>query len=85
MSPLLPKDKVEAFVIDRLEKNILNKDNLEELVRLTNEELSASHRDDEERLQKVQMQIDDTKSRLRKSSTTPWRQGRLRAVSLRRG
>jgi len=40
--PILRKDKVEGFVINRIKDCILTEDNLEELVRLTNEELSQT-------------------------------------------
>ena len=39
-SPILPRDKVEGFIIDRIKCYILTEENLEELVRLTNEELT---------------------------------------------
>ena len=39
-TPLLPKDKIEGFVVDRIRKYILIEENLEELVRLTNEDLN---------------------------------------------
>jgi hypothetical protein len=38
-SPILRKDKVGGFVIGRVKGYILTEENLEELVRLTNEEL----------------------------------------------
>jgi len=41
-TPLLPKDKIEEFVIDRIKQYILTEENLEELVRLTNEELAQT-------------------------------------------
>jgi len=65
-TPLLPKEKVEAFVIDRIKQNILTNENMEELIRLTNEELAASCSDDEERLQVLRMQLNDVESRLGK-------------------
>ena len=38
--PTLPKDRVEGFIIDRIKSYILTEENLEELVKLTNEELT---------------------------------------------
>lgn len=65
-TPLLPKGKVEAFVIDRIKQNILTKENLEELIQLTNEELAASCSEDEERLQVLRTQLNNVESRLGK-------------------
>ena len=39
-SPILSKNKIEGFVIDRIKGYVLTEDNLQELVRLTNEELA---------------------------------------------
>lgn len=41
-TPLLPKDKIESFVVDRIKRYILTEENLEELVRLTNEDLAQT-------------------------------------------
>jgi len=65
-SPTLPKDKVEGFIIDRIKSYILTEKNLEELVRLTNEELCQSCSENRERLEFIQAQIEEMGSRLSK-------------------
>jgi len=66
LSPILPKNKVEEFVIDRIECCILTEENLEELVRLTNEELVQTCAEEEEKLEILQVQIAEADSRLGK-------------------
>jgi len=63
-TPLLPKHKIEQFVIDRIKRYVLTEENLEELVRLTNEELIQSCDDARERTEFLQARIDDVDSRL---------------------
>lgn len=65
-TPLLPKDKIERFVIDRIKRYILTEENLEELVKLTNEELAQTCDEERERLELIQAQIADVDSRLGK-------------------
>jgi len=65
-SPTLPKDRVEGFIIDRIKSYILTEENLEELVRLTNEELTQSDGENRERLELIQAQIEGMDSRLGK-------------------
>jgi len=65
-SPLLPTDKVEGLVVDRIKDYILTEENLEELVRLTNEELFQTSSEDRERLGILESQIADVESRLGK-------------------
>ena len=65
-TPLLPKRKIEAYVIDRIRQCILTEENLEELVRLTNEELSQSSSAERERLDVLEAQLGDVDSRLAK-------------------
>jgi DNA invertase Pin-like site-specific DNA recombinase len=65
-SPILPKDRVEGFIIDRIKSYILTEENLEELVRLTNEELCQSCSENRERLEFIQTQIEEMDSRLNK-------------------
>jgi len=65
-SPILPKDRVEGFIIDRIKSYILTEENLEELVRLTNEELCQSYSENREKLQLIQAQIEEVDSRLSK-------------------
>lgn len=63
-TPLLPKDKIERFVIDRIKQYILTEENLEELVRLTNEELAQTCNDESDRLALLQSQIAEVDNRL---------------------
>jgi len=65
-SPILPKDKVEGFIIDRIKSYILTEENLEELVKLTNEELCQSCSENRKRLELIQAQIEEIDSRLSK-------------------
>jgi len=65
-SPILPKDKVEGFIIDRIKSYVLTEENLEELVRLTNEELCQSCSENRGRLELIQAQIEELDSRLDK-------------------
>ncbi len=65
-TPLLPKDKIEGFVIDRIKKFILTEENLEELVRLTNEELAQTCQDERERLELLEAHIAEVDNRLGK-------------------
>ena len=63
-SRLLPKRVIEDFVIDRIKRNILTKENLVDLVRLTNEEIGRAFKQDGERLELIRTQIGDVNSRL---------------------
>ena len=65
-SPILPKDRMERFVIDRIKGYILTEENLQELVRLTNEELCQSCSENRERLELIQAQIEEMDGRLSK-------------------
>ncbi len=65
-SPNLPSDKIEGLVVDRIKDYILTEENLEELVRLTNEELAQTSSEDRERLGILEGQIADVESRLGK-------------------
>jgi len=65
-SPLLPTDKVEGLVVDRIKDCILTKETLKELVQLTNEELTQTSSEDRERLGILEGQIADVESRLGK-------------------
>jgi hypothetical protein len=65
-SPILRKDKVEGFVINHIKDCILTEDNLEELVRLTNEELAQTCTEEREKLELLQPQIAEADSRLGK-------------------
>jgi site-specific DNA recombinase len=63
-SPLLPKNRIEAFVIDRIKEYVLADDNLQELVKLTNEELDRASDDNRKRLGILDEQITEVDSRL---------------------
>jgi predicted RNase H-like nuclease (RuvC/YqgF family) len=65
-SPILPRYKIEGLVIDHIKGYILAEENLEELVRLTNEELAQTSSEDRERLGIVEGQIAHLESRLDK-------------------
>jgi hypothetical protein len=49
--PMLPKDKTERFIIDRIKNCVLTEENLGELVKLTNEELDQTCDEEGERLE----------------------------------
>jgi len=57
---------VEGFVINRIKDCILTEDNLEELVRLTNEGLAQTCAEEREKLELLQPQIAEADSRLGK-------------------
>ena len=65
-SPILRKDKVEGFVTNRIKDCILTEDNLEELVRLTNEELAQTCAEEREKLELLQSQVAEADRRLGK-------------------
>jgi len=65
-TPLLPKAKIEGFVIDRIKRYILTEENLTELVKLTNEELAQTCDDERDRLGILEAQIGDVDSRMGK-------------------
>ncbi len=65
-TPLLPKDRIERFFIDRIKQYILTEENLEELVELTNEELTHNYDREKESLGLLAAQISEVDSRLGK-------------------
>ena len=65
-TPLLPKDKIESFVVDRIKRYILTEENLEDLVRLTNEELAQTCDEEQDRVNLLNAQIFEVDSRLGK-------------------
>lgn len=65
-TPLLPKDKIERFVIDRIKQYILTEDNLKEIVRLTNEEVTQTRYEEMERLKLLEAQIAEIGTKLSK-------------------
>jgi len=46
----IPKSKIEGFVIEKIRNNILTDDNLIDLMRLTNDELSTEFNAEREKL-----------------------------------
>jgi site-specific DNA recombinase len=60
------KDRMEAFVIDRVKANILTEENLTELVELTNEEIAQAQNENGERMAVIDGQIEDLRGRLHK-------------------
>ncbi len=65
-TPLLPKEKVENFVLEKLKRYILTEENLKELVRLTNEELAQQCRDEQEKINTINAEMADVDRRLGK-------------------
>lgn len=65
-TPLLPKDKIEKFVIDRLKRFILTEENLEDLVKMMNSELTRQCDGENERLEIINTQIAEAEDRLAK-------------------
>jgi hypothetical protein len=63
-SPMVPKDCLEQFVVDRVRGYILSEEHLKELVHLVNGELSASSRYFKERLEGLDGQIGHWQARL---------------------
>jgi hypothetical protein len=63
-SPLLPKNRIEGFIIDRIRGYVLTEENLQELVRLTNEELARASDECRNRLELLDNQIAEVDSRL---------------------
>lgn len=65
-TPLLPKERIERFVIDRLKRFILTEENLEDLVKMINADLARKCEGETERLQIIKTQLEETDSRLAK-------------------
>jgi len=62
----LPKDKLEHLVIDQIKCKVLNREWLEELVRLVNEEPDSTHGILRDRLDTVDAELNDARLRLSK-------------------
>ena len=60
----LPKDRLERLVIEQIKNRILNDEWLEELVRLVNEELDSTHNVYRERLEVIDTELNDARTRL---------------------
>jgi len=65
-TPLLPKDRIEGFVVDRIKQYILTEENLEDVVRLTNEELAQTCDDERDKIDILNAEIAEVDSRLGK-------------------
>jgi hypothetical protein len=63
-SRILPKDKIERLVIDQIKQKVLDRQCLEELVRLVNEELDAGHVLVKDRLSAIDTEMDELRNRL---------------------
>jgi hypothetical protein len=65
-SRALPKDKLEKLVINQIKEKILNQECLEELVKLVNKELDSAHDVFKEKLETIDVELNDVKVRLLK-------------------
>ena len=63
-SRILPKDKIERLVVDQIKRKVLDRQCLEELVRLVNEELDAGHVLIKDRLSVIDIEMYDLENRL---------------------
>ena len=61
---MLPKRKLEQAVIDKLQSRVLTDENLEELVKLVNEELKSTSSELRERLDTCDAELKEVKARL---------------------
>lgn len=61
---ILPKDKLEDLVIKQIKDKILTEECLEDLVRIVNEELDSTHSVYRERLDTIDLELEDVKLRL---------------------
>jgi site-specific DNA recombinase len=62
----LPKEKIERMVIDQVKSKILNRESLEELVKLVNQEIDSSHDLLKDRLNNIDAELNDVHNRLSK-------------------
>ena len=62
----LPKDKIEKLVIEQIKHKILTQECLEELVKLVNEELDSANGLLKDKLNSIDAELNDVKSRLSK-------------------
>jgi hypothetical protein len=60
----LSKERIEQFLVQRIKENILTDDNLTELVKLTNQEIEETVRDEKERTKVLDREIRDVEARL---------------------
>ena len=65
-TPLLTKDRIERFVVDRIKQYILTEENLEDMGKLTNEELAQTCNDEQDKIDIINAEIAEVYSRLGK-------------------
>ncbi|MDO8750912.1 MAG: recombinase family protein [Dehalococcoidia bacterium] len=65
-TPLMPKDRIEGFIVDRIKQHILTEENLEEVVRIANHDLAQLCSTERERLSVLEGQVADVDNRLAK-------------------
>ena len=63
-SRILPKDKIERLVIDQIKQKVLNRQCLDELVRLVNEELDAGYALVKEKIANIDIEMHEVGNRL---------------------
>ena len=63
---LVTKKKLESFIIDRIKANILTEENLETLVRMTNDQLARSADEFRDRLEVIDRQLETLRERRNK-------------------
>jgi site-specific DNA recombinase len=63
-SRILPKEKIERLVIDQIKQKVLDKQCLEELTNLVNEELDAGYSVIKEKISNLDNEINDVENRL---------------------
>ena len=62
----LPKDKIEGFVVDKLQERVLTDENLTDLVRMVNEEVQVLSGRRHERLEEIEKQLESVNQNLLK-------------------
>lgn len=65
-TPLLPKERIENFIVDRIKKYIFTEENLADLVKLTNEDLAQKCAGENDRLEFIKAQFEEVDGRLAK-------------------
>ncbi|MBN2238666.1 MAG: recombinase family protein, partial [Dehalococcoidales bacterium] len=65
-TPLLPKEKIEQFIINRMNDYILTEENIEELIQFTNEDMIERCKDESGRIDIIMAELDDIDKRLGK-------------------
>lgn len=65
-TPLLPKERIENYVVDRIREYILTEENLLELVKITNENQVQTCSSENDRLSSINVEMEGVESRLSK-------------------